>query len=170
MRRSWIVLALLLSGCANAGGETAAADAAVETGSIAPHTEAGEAVRGELRKVQHKAVAEARKPLAAFLAEKTSNCASPKLKEAMSRITDTTTALAAAMRPEYAAMLDAGTVALEVADSAKKKGCTREARRLYDFVLKNFAGLGYAELRDRATSGLRELKSRNEPGIKSATG
>jgi len=49
---------------------------------------------------------------------------------------------------------------LDVADGARKRGCTRHAKTLYDFVLRNFAGLGYAELRERATAGLKELRAR----------
>ncbi|HJU29916.1 MAG TPA: hypothetical protein VJ740_00605 [Hyphomicrobiaceae bacterium] len=164
MRRPWIVLAVLVSGCASTGIEPAALDQPLQTGSVAQQADAGDAARSHVRTIQHKAVQDARKPGTVFLAEKGSNCASPKLKEAIRRITDTTTALAATMRPDYSAMLDAGTVALEIADGAKGKGCTREAKQLYDFVLKHFSGLGYAELRDRATSGLRELKTRREPG------
>ncbi len=73
----------------------------------------------------------------AFLAEKGADCASPKLKEA-AKVTDTATAVAATMKPEYAAMLEAGAAVLDVADGAKKKGCARNARELYDFVLRNF--------------------------------
>jgi len=43
---------------------------------------------------------------------------------------------------------------------ARKRGCTRHAKALYDFVLRNFAGLGYAELRERATAGLKDLRAR----------
>jgi hypothetical protein len=50
---------------------------------------------------------------------------------------------------------------LDVADGAKRKGCARDARALYDFVLKNFSGLGYAALRERATVGIRDLQARS---------
>src|SRR5439155_12642921 len=49
VRRLWIILALCLWGCANAGVEPAALDSQVQTGSIVPP---GETARGELRKVQ----------------------------------------------------------------------------------------------------------------------
>ena len=80
------------------------------------------------------------------------------------------TAVATTMKPEYATMLDAGAAVLDVADGAKKKGCARDARELYDFVLRNFSGLGYAELRERATVGIRELKSKGQPGTTAASG
>jgi hypothetical protein len=73
------------------------------------------------------------------------------------------------MKPDYAAMLEAGAAVLDVADGAKKKGCGRDARELYDFVLKNFAGLGYAELRERATVGIRDLESKSQLGIRAAS-
>src|SRR5205823_275678 len=120
----------------------------LQTGSIAPPADPGEAARGELRKVQHKAVEEARRPVHAFLAEKSANCGSSKLKEAASKVTETAGAVASAMKPDYAAMLEAGAAVLDVADVAKKKGCGRDARELYDFVLEKFAGLGYAALRE----------------------
>jgi hypothetical protein len=144
-------------------------ESSIQTGSIAPPVDAGEAARGELRKVQHKAVEEARRPVRAFLAEKGTNCGSVKLKEAVSKVTETAGAVAATMKPDYAAMLEAGAAVLDVADGAKKKGCGRDARELYDFVLKNFAGLGYAELRERATVGIRDLKSKSQLGTRAAS-
>jgi hypothetical protein len=159
VRRLWIILALCLWGCANSGVEPAALDSQVQTGSIALPVDPGETARGELRKVQHKAVEEARRPVRAFLAEKGTDCASPRLKEAVSKVTETAVAVASTMKPEYGAMLEAGAAVLDVADGAKRKGCTRNARELYDFVLKNFAGLGYATLRERATVGIKELRA-----------
>ena len=164
------MLALLLGGCASAGIEPAALEQPIQTGSVAPPAEAGEAARGELRKVQHKAVEEARRPVRAFLAEKSANCASPRLKEAVNKVTETATAVAATMKPEYSSMLEAGAAVLDVADGAKKRGCARDATELYDFVLRNFSGLGYAELRERATAGIREIKSNGQAGTRAASG
>jgi len=157
MRRPWIALALLIAGCASAGIETAALDPPQQTGSVAPPTEAADTAHSEWRKVQHKAVEDARRPLRAFLSDQSADCSSPKLQEAVRRVSDTARAFAAAMRPDYGATLEAGAAVLDVADGAKKRGCTRHAKALYDFVLRNFAGLGYAELRERATAGLKEL-------------
>jgi hypothetical protein len=170
VRRPWIMLALLLGGCANAGIEPANLEQPIQTGSIAPPADAGEAARGELRKVQTKAVEEARRPVRTFLAEKSTDCRSPRLIEAVGKVTETATAVAATMKPDYTAMLEAGAAVLDVADGAKKKGCARDARELYDFVLRNFAGLGYAELRERATVGIREIKSKGQPGTRAASG
>ena len=161
MRQLSIMIAVLLGGCANAGLESSALQQPLQTGSIAAAADPGEAARGELRKVQNKAVEEARRPVRAFLAEKGATCASPKLKEAASKVTEMTTALATSMKPEYATMLEAGAAVLDVADGAKKKGCARDARDLYDFVLRNFGGLGYAALRERATVGIKELQARS---------
>jgi hypothetical protein len=169
VRRLGIMLALLAGGCANAGLESAALDQPLQTSSIAAPADVGEAARGELRKVQHKAVEDARRPVRAFLAEKSADCTSPRLKEAASRVTDTASAVAAAMRPEYATMLEAGAAVLDVADVAKRKGCARNARELYEFVLRNFSGLGYAQLRERATVGIRELRSKDRPGTRAAS-
>ena len=53
MRWPGIVLALLIGGCAAAGIEPARLESPIQTGSIAPPpADAGEAARGELRKVQ----------------------------------------------------------------------------------------------------------------------
>jgi len=164
------MIAVLFAGCADAGLESAALQQPLQTGSIAAPADAGEAARGELRNVQSKAVEEARRPARAFLADKGADCSSPRLKEAMSKVTDMASAMASAMRPDYATILEAGAAVLDVADGAKKKGCTRDARELYDFVLRNFAGLGYAELRDRATVGIRELKAKDQPGTRAASG
>jgi hypothetical protein len=157
MRRAWIAFALLIGGCAAAGIETAAPDTPLQTGSVAPPADTA---HGELRKVQHKAVEEARRSLRAFLSDQSADCSSPKLQEAVRRVSDTASAFAAAMRPDYGATLEAGAAVLDVADGARKRGCTRHAKALYDFVLRNFAGLGYAELRERATAGLKDLRAR----------
>ena len=89
MRRPWIALALLVAGCAGAGIETAALDPPLQTGSVAPSTEAADTAHGDLRKVQHKAVEEARRPLRAFLSDQSADCSSPKLQEAARRVSDT---------------------------------------------------------------------------------
>jgi len=160
MRRSGIVLALLLGGCAGAGIESAALKAPIERGSIAPPVEGAETAQGELHKVQHKAVEEARRPLRAFLADTSADCSSPNLKEAESKVRETVAALAVAMRPDYLATLEAGAAVLEVADGANKRGCDHDAKELNDFVVRNFAGLGYAELRERATAGIKRLRAK----------
>jgi hypothetical protein len=98
-------------------------------------------------------------PLRAFLADPGADCSAPKL-EAVRRVSDTASALAAAMRPDYAATLEVGAAMLDVADGAKKRGCSRHAKALYDFILRNFAGLGYAELRERATADLKDLRAK----------
>ena len=64
------------------------------------------------------------------------------------------------MRPDYPATLEAGSAVLDVADAATKRGCARHAKKLYDFVIRNFAGLGYAELRERATAGIKDLRTK----------
>ena len=170
MRRLCITFALLLGACANAGIEPAGLESPIQTGSVAPSADANEAARGELRKVHHKAVVEARRPVRVFLAEKSTDCTSPRLKEAVHKVTETAAAVAATMKPEYASMLEAGAAVLDVADGAKKKGCAQNARELYEFVLRNFAGLGYAELRERATVGIREIKSKSPPGAREVAG
>lgn len=162
MHRLCITLALTLGACANAGIEPAALEPPVQTGSVT--ADAGAGARGEIRKVQHKAVEEALRPAKAFLAEKSADCSSPRLKEAASKITETATALAAGMRAEYETMLEAGGAVLDVADGAKRRGCAQKALGLYEFVLKHFSGLGYAELRERATVGIREVKSKSQIG------
>jgi len=160
MRRSGIVLALLLGGCAGVGVEPAALEAPTQTGSIVPPIGTAETAHGEVHKVQYKAVEEARRPLRALLADKSADCSSPKLKEAVRNVRETTAALAAAMRPDYLAMLEAGAAVLDVADSANKRGCARDAKELYDFVVRRFSGLGYAELRERATTGIKSLRTK----------
>jgi hypothetical protein len=160
MRRPWIALALLLGGCAAAGIEPAALGTPIETDSIGASAGAGETARGALHRAQHQAVEEARRPLRAFLADKNADCSSPRLKEAVSKVTEMASALATAMRPDYRAMLEAGAAVLDVADGAKARGCARDAKELYAFVVRTFAGLGFAELRERATAGIKDLRAR----------
>src|SRR5215475_12594852 len=112
MRRPWIALAVLIGGCAGAGIEAAGVDLPPQTGSGAPPAAAADTAHGELRKVQHKAVEEARRPLRAFLSDQNADCTSPKLQEAVRRVSDTASAFAAAMRPDYAATLEAGAAVL----------------------------------------------------------
>jgi hypothetical protein len=156
MHRLLIPFALVFSGCASVGIEPANLVPSVETGSIAA-VGPGEAGRPALSKSQQRAVDDARRPLQDFLAEKGDNCSSPKLKEAVSRTTDTASAMATSMKPDYGVMLAVGAALLDVADAAKSRGCSRDAKALYDFVLKNYGGLGYAALRDRAATGIKEL-------------
>ena len=159
MRRLSMIFVVLLSGCANIGIESANLNPPIQTGSIAP-VDPGTVARVQLSKSQQRAVDDARRPLDAFLAEKSKDCGSPKLKEAASKTTETASAMATSMSPDYAAMLAVGAAVLDVADGAKSKGCSRDAKTLYDFVLRNFGGLGYAALRDRATTGIKELGSK----------
>lgn len=158
MRQLTIILALALGGCAGTGFEPEATTEAVATASIAPSAGAAVTARGKLREGQQRAMDQTRKPLQAFLADKGSTCSSPQLEEASSRATDLATAMASAMRPEYEALLAAGAAVLDVADAAKSRGCQPQAKRLYEFVLKNYSGLGYAALRDRASAGTRGLR------------
>jgi hypothetical protein len=159
LRRLSIILALLLCGCAGTGVEQETMADAVVTGSLAPSADAAVAANAKLRDDQQRAIDKTRKPLQAFLAEKGNNCSSSKLRDAASRATDVATAMASTMRPEYEALLAAGSVVLDVADAARSRGCHAQAKRLYDFVLKNFSGLGYAALRDRAATGARDLRA-----------
>jgi hypothetical protein len=162
MRRPRIGLALLMGGCAGSGLEPAALKASVETSSVAPPAAAAATARGEWQRAEQRALDEARRPLAAFLADHGADCSSAKLQEAVRGVTETAVALGTAMRPNYPATLEAGAAVLDVADGAKKRSCTRQAKQLYDFVLHNFAGLGYAQLRERATSGLKDLRAKGE--------
>jgi len=170
VRRLCIMLALIFGACANAGIEPAALESSVQTGSVAAPIDAGEAARGEVRKVQNKAIEEARRPVNAYLADKSADCSSPRLREAASKVKETTIAFAASMRPDYETMLAAGGAVLDVADGANRRGCSQKARELYEFVLKHFSGLGYAELRERATVGVREIKSKSQAGSPRASG
>ena len=130
MRRLCITFALLLGACANAGIEPAGLESPIQTGSVAPPADANEAARGELRKVQHKAVEESRRPVRVFLAEKSTDCTSPRLKEAVHKVTETAAAVAATMKPEYASMLQAGAAVLDVADEEEglRAKCPRALR------------------------------------------
>lgn len=157
MRRLQITIILLLCGCASTGIEQEAMTQSMATGSIAPPADAAVAAGGRLSENQRRAIDQTRKPLQAFLSEKASNCSSPKLREASTRATDVATAMASTMRPEYDALLAAGSVVLDVADGARSRGCHPQAKRLYEFVLKNYSGLGYAALRERATAGAKAL-------------
>jgi hypothetical protein len=161
MWRWAILLFSVTSGCANYGLEATALNTPTETGSIVPKTDLADAARGNLRSAQHRAFDEVRRPMRLFLAEKERNCNSPRLREARFRATETASGMAAAMKPAYGVMLEAGSAVLDVADAAKTKGCNTDATELYQFVLKNYVGLGYAALRDRATTGIRGLREKS---------
>ena len=48
---------------------------------------------------------------------------------------------------------------LILADAAKNRGCTKEARAFYDNVIKIFTGTAYEGQRDRAKIGLDDLQA-----------
>ena len=93
----------------------------------------------------------------AFLAEKGADCTSPKLKEAVSKVMET--AVGRGVDDEAGICFHARGRRRRARRRGRRKtkGCAHNARELYDFVLRNFAGLGYAALRERATVGIKDF-------------
>jgi hypothetical protein len=58
---------------------------------------------------------------------------------------------------DFGAALDGGTSLLDIADSARKRGCVDQARDAYDDVIRTYVGQAYAGLRQRAEIGLRRI-------------
>ena len=56
--------------------------------------------------------------------------------------------------------LNLAATIVDVADAARKAGCNKEARAVYDYVIAVFVGSGYAALRQRAEIGLQDLSTR----------
>ena len=85
------------------------------------------------------------------------NCDGPELDEATEAAN---AAVSLSQRHELGVRMAAGGQLLSVADAAKSKGCVQQARAIYDEVLRVFAGGAYASLRDRATIGIQDLRTK----------
>jgi hypothetical protein len=157
MRRLAIALLSVLSGCADLG---IAMSGPAETGSLAPLSVPAETQAPPLSQPQRRALDDVRRPMRTFLAEREPNCNSAKLKEAKLKATETAGGMAAAMKPDYQVMVEAALAVLDVADAARTKGCAAVASELYQYVLKNYSGLGYATVRERAAAGIRGLPAK----------
>ncbi len=98
------------------------------------------------------------RPLAAFLSDQKATCSHPAAREAEIAALATMVVIDPA-RHGLARAIRSGDAVLQVADAYRDRGCPREARRLYDEVLKVFTGTAYASLRDRAKVGIDDLRS-----------
>ena len=85
------------------------------------------------------------------------NCDGPELDEATEAANR---AVSLSQKHELGIRMAARGQLLSVADAAKSKGCVQQARAIYDEVLRVFAGGAYASLRDRATIGIQDLRTK----------
>ena len=152
---------LLLTGCAVA----AAFD---PSGASAQSSSKLEELQKQLEQSQ-KALVEAnarmldliRKPLSQFTNESPPRCDSENLRKSVANalnVVETIESRKINMDPiEH---LNLGSAIVDVADAARKAGCNKEARAVYDYVIAVFVGSGYAALRQRAELGIQDLSTR----------
>ena len=110
-----------------------------DAGSAAPRAKGPEMVREELGR---------------FEAEPSPGCNSPDLLNAQAGVAALEGASA-----DPAAGRAVGSLALDVADAAREKGCADVAAALYDHIIRTYVGAGYVSLRARAEAGMRRLEA-----------
>jgi predicted nuclease with TOPRIM domain len=102
-----------------------------------------------------------RKPLSHFTNESPPRCDSENLRKSVANalnVVETIESRKIQMDPKE--QLNLGATIVDVADAARKAGCNKEARAVYDYVIAVFVGSGYAALRQRAEIGIQDLSTR----------
>ena len=102
-----------------------------------------------------------RKPLSLFTSESPPRCDSENLRKAVANalnMVETIESRKITMDPKE--QLNLATTIVDVADAARKAGCNKEARAVYDYVIAVFVGSGYGALRQRAEIGIQDLGAR----------
>jgi hypothetical protein len=102
-----------------------------------------------------------RKPLSHFINESPPRCDSENLRKSVANalnVVETIESRKIRMDPQD--QLNLGATIVDVADAARKAGCNKEARAVYDYVIAVFVGSGYAALRQRAETGIQDLSTR----------
>ena len=102
-----------------------------------------------------------RKPLSLFTSESPPRCDSENLRKSVANalnVVETIESRKITMDPKE--QLNLGATIVDVADAARKAGCDKEARAVYDYVIAVFVGSGYGALRQRAETGIQDLGAR----------
>jgi predicted nuclease with TOPRIM domain len=148
---------LLLTGCAlaafHAGGAWAQSSSKLE--ELQKQLEESQR---ELEEANARMLDLIRKPLSLFTHESQPRCDSENLRKSVANalnVVETIESRKIKMDPKE--QLNLGATIVDVADAARKAGCNKEARAVYDYVIAVFVGSGYGALRQRAELGIQDL-------------
>ena len=150
----------LLTGCALAAFHASGASAQSSSKLEELQKQIEESQR-ELKDANARILDLIRKPLSRFTHETPPRCDSENLRKSVANalnVVETIESREIKMDPEE--QLDLAATIVDVADAARKAGCNKEARAVYDYVIAVFVGSGYAALRQRAEIGIQDLSTR----------
>ena len=148
---------LVLTGCALAALHPSGASAQSASKLEELHKQLEERQK-QLKDANARILDLIRKPLARFTNESPPRCDSENLRNAVANalnVVETIETRKIEMDPEE--QVNLGTAIVDVADAARKAGCSKEARAIYDYIVAVFVGSGYAALRQRAEIGIQDL-------------
>ena len=120
-----------------------------------------EASQKELEEANARMLDLIRKPLSDFTNESPPRCESENLRKSVANalnVVETVESRKFKFDPKE--QLNLGSTIVDVADAARKAGCNKAARAVYDYVIGVFVGSGYAALRQRAEIGIQDLSKR----------
>jgi seryl-tRNA synthetase len=154
---------LLLTGCALSAFHPSGASAQSSSSSskLEELQKQLEASQKELEEANARIFDLIRKPLSDFTNESPPRCESENLRKSVANalnVVETVESREFKFDPKE--QLNLGSTIVDVADAARKAGCNKEARAVYDYVIGVFVGSGYAVLRQRAESGIQDLSKR----------
>jgi predicted nuclease with TOPRIM domain len=148
---------LLLMSCALAAFPPSSASAQSSSKLEELQKRMGESQK-ELEEANARMLDLIRKPLSLFTNESPPRCDSENLRKSVANalnMVETIESRKITMDPKE--QLNLGATIVDVADAARKAGCNKEARAVYDYVVAVFVGSGYGALRQRAETGIQDL-------------
>ena len=152
---------LLLTVCTLLAFHPSAAPAQSSSSKLDEIQKQLEASQKELEEANARIFDLIRKPLSDFTHESPPRCESENLHKSVANalnVVETVESRKFKFDPKE--QLNLGSTIVDVADAARKVGCNKEARAVYDYVIGVFVGSGYAALRQRAESGIQDLSKR----------
>jgi predicted nuclease with TOPRIM domain len=151
---------LLLTSCALAAFSPSAASAQ-SSSKLEELQKRLEESQKELEEANARMLDLIRKPLSLFTSESPPRCDSENLRKAVANalnVVETIESRKISMDPKE--QLNLGAIIVDVADAARKAGCDKEARAVYDYVIAVCVGSGYGAVRQRAEIGIQDLGAR----------
>jgi seryl-tRNA synthetase len=145
---------LLLTGCTLLAFHPSGAQAESSSSKL-------EELQKQLEEANARMLDLIRKPLSDFTNESPPRCESENLRKSVANalnVVETVESRKFKLDPKE--QLNLGSTIVDVADAARKAGCNKAARAVYDYVIGVFVGSGYAALRQRAEIGIQDLSKR----------
>ena len=151
---------LLLTGCALAAFHPSGASAQ-SSSKLEELQKQLEESQKELKEANARILDLIRKPLSRFINESPPRCDSENLRKSVANALNVVETIESRkIKMDSEEQLNLGATIVDVADAARKAGCNKEARAVYDYVIAVFVGSGYAALRQRAEIGIKDLSTR----------